>query len=393
MTRGPDRSLRGRFLPPPGPPPGREDSFGARVALLRPDGTHWAGPAIAGDVRGVVERPVVLRGEVVARLRLRPVAPAPDAIEMQFLRSQYLGIAALASGLLLLALAGALWLARQWARPLRAVQEATARIAQGELGVRIPVERGDEIGDVVRNVNAMAESLQRIEGARRRWLADLSHELRTPLSVLRGEIEALVDGVRQPSAAVLQSLHEDVLRLGALVDDLHLVAMADLRTLPCRFADADAVQVVRGVMQRHAGLAAQAGLTLGWSSEPDSPVAVQWDAARIEQLLANLLQNSLRYTDAPGRIELSLRHAQGLVQLAVDDSAPGVAAGDLPRVFEPLFRADAARSRHNGGSGLGLAIGAAIVAAHGGCISAGASALGGLRVQVELPACAAATGA
>ena len=145
----------------------------------------------------------------------------------------------------MLALGGALWLARQWVRPLLAVQAATARIAQGELDVRVPVERGDEIGDVVRNVNAMAASLQRIEGARRRWLADLSHELRTPLTVLRGEIEALVDGVRQPGEAALRSLREDVLRLGRLVDDLHLLAMADLQALPCHFADADAVQIVR----------------------------------------------------------------------------------------------------------------------------------------------------
>ena len=147
-------------------------------------------------MEGVIERPVVLRGEVVARALLRPMAPAPDAIEWQFLRSQYRSIAAVAAALLGLALGGALWLARQWVRPLLAVQAATARIAQGELDVRVPVERDDEIGDVVRNVNAMAASLQRIEGTRRRWLADLSHELRTPLTVLRGEIEALVDGVR-----------------------------------------------------------------------------------------------------------------------------------------------------------------------------------------------------
>ncbi len=377
---------------PPGPPPGAEDAFGARVALVHADGRPWAGPPGAGDDAHAVERPIVLRGEVVARLRLKPVAPAPDAIETRFLRSQYLGIAALATALLLLALAGALWLARQWARPLRAVQEATARIARGELGVRVPIERGDEIGDVVRNVNAMAESLQRIEGARRRWLADLSHELRTPLTVLRGEVEALVDGVRLPSATALQSLREDVLRLGTLVDDLHLLALADLQSLPCHPADADAVQLVRDAMQRHAGLAADAGLTLGWGSEPAGAIAVRWDAARIGQLLANLLQNSLRYTDAPGRVELSLRQADGLVQLAIDDSAPGVAPADLQRVFEPLYRADAARSRHSGGSGLGLAIAAAIAAAHGGRIAASASALGGLRVVVELSVLAAAPG-
>lgn len=370
---------------PPGPPPDSEVTFGSRVALARPDGQAWTGPAIAADDPGVVERPILLDGVVLARVLFKPAAPAPDAIEAQFLRTQYLGILAVATVLLLLALGSAFWLARQWVRPLLAIQDATARIAHGELGARVAIERDDEIGDVVRNVNAMATSLQRIEGARRRWLADLSHELRTPLTVLRGEIEALVDGVRQPSAAALQSLREDVLRLGRLVDDLHLLSMADLQSLPCHFAEADAVQVVGNVLRRHAGLAFDAGLRLVWGNAPSTPIPVHWDTMRIEQLLANLLQNSLRYTDAPGQIALTLRQVQGRVQLAIDDSAPSVPASDLPRVFEPLYRADAARGRHNGGSGLGLAICAAIATAHGGRISAGVSDLGGLRVLVELP--------
>ena len=136
---------------------------------------------------------------------------------------------------------------------LHAVQDATAGIAKGELGVRVPIVRGDEIGDVVRNVNAMAASLQRIDGARRRWLADLSHELRTPLTVLRGEIEALVDGVWPVSAAAMSSLRDEVLRLGQLVDDLHLLAMADLQALPCHPADADAVDIVSTALRRRGG--------------------------------------------------------------------------------------------------------------------------------------------
>ena len=231
---------------------------------------------------------------------------APHADESRFLRSQYLGIAAVASALLLLALACAFWLARQWVRPLVAVQEATARIAQGELDVRLHEERSDEIGDVVRNVNKMAASLQRMEGARRRWLADLSHELRTPLTVLRGDIEALVDGVRPLNAAAALSLREDVLRLGTLVEDLHLLSMADLQALPCHFAEADAVQIVQGMLARHTQLATDAGLSLGLGGHADRAVPVFWDTGRIEQLLANLLHNSLRYTDAPGRIVVGL---------------------------------------------------------------------------------------
>lgn len=384
---------------PPPPPPGAygpldfpqgnptraaDERFGSRVALAWPDGRMRAGPPIYGTEPGVIERPIRVDGSVVALARMKPISRAPDSTETRFLRSQYLGIVAVTSALVLLALGCALWLARQWVRPLIAVQDAAARIAQGELGVRVPTQRGDEIGDLVRNINAMAENLQRIESARRRWLADLSHELRTPLTVLRGEIEALVDGVRPLDAAAVASLREDVQRLGTMVDELHLLAMTDLQPMPCHFADEDAVQIVDSALLHHEPLAATGGLTLQWAAKPDRHVPVRWDATRIGQLVANLLQNSLRYTDAPGTVEVALRVEQERVYLSVADSAPGVPEADHARVFEPLYRADAARGR-SGGSGLGLAICAAIVQAHGGQITASGSPLGGLCIEVTLP--------
>ncbi|MBX3684628.1 MAG: hypothetical protein KF909_00725 [Rhodocyclaceae bacterium] len=113
---------------------------------------------------------------------------------------------------------------------------------------------------------------------------------------------------------------------------------------------------------------------------------VRWDRARIEQLLGNLLENSLRYTDAPGRIAVTLERQGQRIFIDIADSAPGVPAADLRRLFEPLNRAELARSRHQGGSGLGLAIRKAIVRSHGGRIEAACSSLGGLRLRIELPA-------
>jgi two-component system sensor histidine kinase BaeS len=213
----------------------------------------------------------------------------------------------------------------------------------------------------------------------------MSHELRTPLTALRGEVEALVDGVRPLTAEAALSLREEVVHLGSLVDDLHLLAMSDLNALPCYFEETDAVEVVQRVRQRFALRAQQLGLALEFEDALTEPIPVYWDARRIEQLLSNLVDNSLRYTDAPGRTVLRLAVDARLVCLEVDDTAPGVPASDLARVFEPLYRVDVARSRHSGGSGLGLAICRAIVTAHGGHISATASPLGGLRVRVELP--------
>jgi two-component system, OmpR family, sensor histidine kinase BaeS len=223
-----------------------------------------------------------------------------------------------------------------------------------------------------------------MEGARRRWIADISHELRTPLASLRGEAEALLDGVRPLNRAAVISLHEDMLRLNALVDDLHLLAMADLQSLPCRLADTDAVDLVRDTVRRFESRALAAGLTLICDAMPPHLI-VLWDPARIEQLLSNLLENSLRYTDAPGRVEVALKAVGDEVQLSVADSAPGATAADLARLFEPLYRADEARGRHNGGSGLGLAICKAIAQAHGGRMAAQPATLGGLLITAVLP--------
>jgi two-component system, OmpR family, sensor histidine kinase BaeS len=390
-----------------GPPPSGGEGFGARVALVSPEGLPLMGRPLPRSDAGFVERPVRVRGELVALARMQRGAAVPDAVELRFLRSQYLGILAVAAALVLLALASAWWLARRWVRPLLAVQDATARIARGELAVRLvgPQQgeaRGDEIGDLVRNINHMATGLQRLEGARRRWVADISHELRTPLAVLRGEIEALVDGVRPLRHEAMLSLREEVLRLGALVDDLHLLAMSDLNALPCHFAELDAASLVQRLVQRFEARASAVGLTLqaelgaagsrpaSMSASASASMWVHWDSARIEQLLSNLIENSLRYTDSageePGRIVLTLRRDGPQLVIDINDSAPGVPTADLPRLFEPLYRADVARSRHRGGSGLGLAICQAIVRSHGGTISAGASALGGLHVQIVLPA-------
>ncbi len=375
-------------MPPPGehpPPHGGPDGLGERGGVFGPGGELLWGRPLPADAGPLIERPVLIKGQTVAVVRLLKPIPVPDDVDARFLVAQYTGIAGVAVALLLLALAGAWWVASRWVRPLLEVQEATGLIARGEFAYRLSDSRSDEIGDVMRNVNAMAEGLAQLESARRRWIADMSHELRTPLAALRGEIEALVDGVRPLTAEAALSLREEVLHLGALVDDLHLLAMSDLNALPCHFEETDAVGIVQRVRQRFALRAEQSGLTLEFEDEPAAPVPVRWDARRIEQLLGNLVDNSLRYTDAPGRTVLRLTVDSRRVCIEIDDTAPGVPASDLERVFVPLYRADAARSRHSGGSGLGLAICHAIVTAHRGSIGATASPLGGLRIHIELP--------
>ncbi len=382
----PPRGLLSPGPPPtPGAPPPGGFGFGERIGVYGLEGQLLAGPPDAPAVARGVAAPVVVHGSIVAHVALREAPPVPDAVESEFLRRQLLGIGVLAGALLLAGLVLARWLAGWWVRPLLGIEAATARLARGDFATRLETRRQDEIGDLIGNVNRMAEGLERLEGARRRWIAEISHELRTPLTVLRGEIDALADGVRTLDAAAVLSLRDEALRLGALVDDLHLLAMADLQALRCHFALCDARELIGRVCARFAVRAAAAGIALAVKADSPASLEVQWDAQRIDQLLSNLVDNSLRYTDAPGRIELGLRLTGEHVVLSVEDSAPGVPEGDLPRLFEPLYRADRARSRHRGGSGLGLAIAAALVATHRGEIKAGHAPLGGLAVWIKLP--------
>jgi two-component system sensor histidine kinase BaeS len=286
--------------------------------------------------------------------------------------------------LLLVAAWVARWAAGQVVRPLLQIQTATEQIAQGKLDTRLQTQRSDELGDTMRNINRMTEGLQQLEASRRQWIANMSHELRTPLTVLRGEIDALVDGIHSASPTTLQSLREEVLKLNALVDDLHLLAMADLNALPCYFETLDAVALLQSITQRFALRAQQAGLTLQFETTWPS-LSVRWDAKRIEQLLGNLLDNSLRYTHAPGQVVLRLHCPNQLAVIDLEDSAPGLSPAELSRVFEPLYRAEASRSRDAGGSGLGLAIAEQIAKAHHGHLSASAAELGGVLFQIQLP--------
>lgn len=367
-----------------------------RIQIFDAQGQWLAGRA---QPRGAasVSRAVIVRGQQVATVTLTQ-EHEPEGVDARFLQRQYGGLGLAMAVTLLLSLLLAWWAARRWSRPLRDLQQATQRMARGELGFQIPAPQAGhgslEIAGLVDDVNHMSQALATLESARRVWIAQLSHELRTPLAVLQGEIESIEDGARLPTPAVMASLRDEVLQLVRLVNDLHTLSMADLGQLPCEFVPGDAHALLRRVAQRFEPRAVQHGLVLETESGAQAmpPLKVCWDFGRIEQLLTNLLENSLRYTTPPGRVVLRWQatSADPMVSgpcllLTLEDTAPSVTAAQLPHLFEPLFRADVARGRGHGGSGLGLSIAQAIVKAHHGRISAYPSALGGLRVQVHLP--------
>jgi two-component system sensor histidine kinase BaeS len=375
------------------PPPHRRppDGFNRRLSLIDLQGQTLEGPPVRPEDPSI-RAAVRVNGQLQAYLSLRTVKPMPDQMAQRFLQRQYLGLAGLALVMLLLTLGIAVLLARRWSRPLQAASHATARIAQGDWSSRIAEQHltgwRTELDDLMHHINQMAQALQNQEQARKRWLADISHELRTPLSVLQGEVEALLDGVRPLTLASIGSLREEVLGLNALVNDLHLLSMADLQALPCHFETGDAVALLRNVHQRFAHLAQAQGLDLTLDLAGHTQLRVYWDMHRMTQVLGNVVSNSLRYTDAPGRAVIRLRQEGACVVIVIEDTAPGVSALDLPRLLDPLFRVQADRARaekdRHHGSGLGLSIAAAIVKAHRGQIDLSLSAWGGLCVRLTL---------
>lgn len=395
--RGPPREdePRGYGRPPPpapraDPPPNRHDPVGflSRISIVDADGRTLIGPP---DFPPGIERDIKVDGQVVGRMRLLPLRQAggSDASAAGFLRDQLRNIVLLACALLGLAILAAIWLARHLLRPVAALRDVTAQLARGEFAARAPLLSRDELAELALHVNAMAEALQASEQQRRQQLADVSHELRTPLSVIRGEIEALQDGIRQADAQALASLHTEVLRLNQLVDDLHQLTMADAGDLQYDWQVVELAPLLQPLLARYQQRACEHGLDLSWQLAPQ-PLRVRADAGRLTQVLVNLLENSLRYTDSGGQIVLTLQPVGTQAEITLEDSAPGVPAGAHTQLFERLYRVDAARTRERGGSGLGLAICRALVLAHGGSISASASVLGGVRVQLRLPLQAAA---
>lgn len=376
-------------LPPPPLPGGpATGNLGDRIVITDAQGRWLAGREQPSHVARV-SRAVKVQGEPVALIEL-VAEPTPEGLDARFLQRQTRGLVVVVVATLLVSLLLAWWVGGRWSRPLRALQHATRNIATGRRGIRLEPSGAREIAQLMDDVNAMASELTRLETARRLWLAQVSHELRTPLSVLRGELESIEDGVREPTPAVMASLREEVMQLNRLIDDLHTWSTAELGGLPCTLAPLDAQALLLRVVRRFGPLAQAQGLLLRAPDDGGPVLPVHWDAGRIEQLLSNLLTNSLRYTDAPGVVQVGWSASAGSIDITVDDSPPGVSREDMAQLFEPLFRASRARQRSTApgnaySSGLGLSIVRSIAQAHGGDVRVASSTLGGLRFTVTLP--------
>ncbi|WP_454691805.1 ATP-binding protein [Achromobacter aloeverae] len=316
------------------------------------------------------------------------VTPFPDRMpnesDQRFQREQSEATWVIGTLSALLAAVVSILLARVFLAPVRRLARATHKLSAGDYSTRVNVTSADELGRLGQDFNRLAHALERTEALRREMMADISHELRTPLAVLRGELEALQDGVRSVSPAALASLLSEVGLLSKLIDDLYDLSLADVGALSYRMEPVDMGEIAAMAADAFHDRMQARGLAVEVTvAEPGT--TIEGDRQRLMQLMNNLLENALRYTDPGGRVQIDVR-TEGR-QLVVDcqDSAPGVPAQHLPRLFDRLYRVDASRSRESGGAGLGLAICQRIVESHRGTIKAMPSPLGGLAVRIEIP--------
>ncbi|SDV47321.1 ATP-binding protein [Chitinasiproducens palmae] len=371
-------------------PPPVSDLTGAflRISLLDADKRFVIGFEQYG--RRPVLRSIRSRGQTVGWLALTPIEAVTATGDQRFQRAQIRSSTAIALVCLMLAAVIAWWITRTLLRPIRHVADATRQLAAGAYDVQVPVESEDEAGQLARDFNRMARSLADNERMRRVFMADISHELRTPLAVLKGELEAMEDGIRPLDRAGLQSLQTEVGSLNKLVDDLFELSLAEVGGPTYRREPVDLAFLLELAVESWSRRYAQAGLRLNLDCG-QAPLWVLGDERRLAQLVYNLLENSLKYTDTGGETRIAARQQGGRVLLDVFDTAPAVVEAELPRLFERFYRVEGSRNRRSGGAGLGLAICRGIAEVHGGVLRAQPSALGGLWLQLDLPAYDGAT--
>jgi two-component system, OmpR family, sensor histidine kinase BaeS len=363
--------------------PPRYLPFERRIVLLDAGRNPVFAPlGVAGDFD---LRPLRQGNRTVGFLGLQPNRHLADAHQLRFVKQQKLAIALAGVIMLIVSASLALPLANHLVGPVRSLAAATNQLASGRYATRVNVTSTDELGQLARDFNSLALALEQNEGARRQWIADISHELRTPLAVLRGEIEALQDGIRQPTSEAIGSLHGEVLRLSRLVDDLFQLALSDVGALTYRKTDLDLAEELAEAVESYRPRFAGKGLALTVDFPSGTKSSLLADPERLRQLFDNLLENSLKYTDPGGRLHIRLETRGGRAFIDFQDSAPGVADSDMEKIFDRLYRVDHSRSRASGGAGLGLAICRNIVEGHDGSIKAQSSPWGGLWIHLTLP--------
>ncbi len=283
-----------------------------------------------------------------------------------------------------LAVALSFFLTRAVLRPLQRIGEVTRRVAEGDYSERTGIETKDQIGQLARSFDRMADSLEKIERLRKTMIVDIAHELRTPLTNVRGYLEGLADGVIAPSKPTLDMLQKEILRLVRLVNDLHQLTKAEAAEAYLQREEVNLPELVAQVLEFYRPDIERRRI----AAETDFPEEVSRavaDRDKLLQAVSNLVQNAWQYTPEGGSLRISAESVPDGIMLSFANTGAGIDEEDLPLIFERFYRTEKSRSRDSGGAGLGLAIVKGLIEAHGGRVGA-ASADDQTRIWFTLPA-------
>ncbi len=379
----------------PSPPPLREPEapglqpIWQRLNILDQDGRAIIGPPENlhhledGQHQALVE--ITLDDQVIGYISIVQMDEISGPLAESFFKQQTTHVSTIASITVLLSFLISLFLVRRFLKPLRALSKGAKSIENGDLDFYIKKSGNDELSDLIGIFNGVVETLRKQKTLREQWLSDISHELRTPITVLRSELEALQDGIRSPEPKYIDSLHQQIITLGQLVEDLHQLSLYDIGFNLNVKNNVDIHKLIDSVIVQNSIRLEQKNITLTKHYDHSAPLFTSCDERLLTQLFVNLLENSARYTGDNGYVSIDVTDISDSIIINVEDSDPGVPDASLPRLFERLYRVDKSRSRSSGGSGLGLSICKNIVEAHQGHITADHSELGGLRIIIALP--------
>jgi len=336
--------------------------------------------------------PTLFQAQLAPILQRHPgaltTAEASQHILGSFLGTLLSALAVAAIAATVTSLAISLFVARRITGPLQQMTRVSERISAGHYAERIevaPVHRADELGQLASSINALAVVLEETERRRLEVIGDVAHELRTPIATLQGYLEGLLDGVIEPTPQTWAMLHTEAGRLRRLVDDLQELSRAEARQITLSAQPVAPQRLVQSALEPLEGQFAEKGLELQIHAPENLPPVVA-DPARAVQILTNLLVNALRYTPAPGRVEVVASREEDMVAFRVTDTGVGLTPEQLAHIFERFYRVDKSRSRAFGGSGIGLTIARSLAQAMGGEIRVVSAGLGqGSSFTLTLP--------
>ncbi len=373
--------------PPPGAPP-REPPYALldrQGCVVVPAGPYRVGACPASNSSERRDALIVDGEEVGTIVKVREVAgrgPLEEAYLLRTNRALFLS----AIGVTIVAIILGLIVARTLIRPLRALTRAIHALKAGELGEQVPVHSEDELGELAHAFNQMSTDLAHANQLRRDMTADIAHELRNPLLVITGYLEAMRDGVLEPTGERLTALYDEAHHLDHLVSDLRTLSSADAGELSLQRESIVPHDLLRRAHSAWETQAHQQQIALALEEVPIALPVIDLDPERMMQVLNNLVSNALRHTPTGGTVTLGAEATSNEIVFTVRDSGQGMAKEELALVFERFYRIDPARQETTGSSGLGLAIARSIVLAHGGTLTAESDGLGrGATFRMRFP--------